>query len=88
MPAFSSVFLIDTGCVRSLLPVQPHEHTKPLASLVAANASTISTFGRRVVELQVGHRLLPWEFIVADVAQPLWVDFLVHHGFVINIIQL
>ena len=72
-------FLIDTGAEVSVLPATPAQrrsnYTGPV--LVAANGSSIRTFGKRSISLTFNARCFQWAFVVADVTQPLLgADFL------------
>ncbi len=75
-------FLIDTGAEVSVLPATRQDRIgQPKGiSLKAANNSTISTYGRRELTLDIGlHRKFRWSFSVAEVSQPiLGADFLRH----------
>ena len=72
-------FLIDTGVQVSVLPATNSDmcsdHRGPI--LTAANGNAICTFGKCILQLKVGLQHFLWEFILADVSQPiLGVDFL------------
>ena len=75
-------FLVDTGAAVSVLPPSPadRKHPQPHFNLQAANGSSIATYGRKSLTLNLGlRRSLPWIFVVADVSRPiLGADFL-HH---------
>jgi hypothetical protein len=81
-------FLIDTGsdlCVyrRKLIP-RRREHVN--YDLCAANGTTIPTYGWLSLNLNLGlRRNFTWQFVVADVTQPLiGVDFLSHFGLLVD----
>ena len=74
-------YLIDTGAAVSVLPRSCANGTVDADSLplVAANNSTITTYGtsKRIVDVGL-KREYSWTFIVADVKQPiLGADFLI-----------
>ena len=51
--------------------------TQPGVSLVAANGSTIQTFGKRTITLRFALKQYKWEFVIAEVSRPLLgADFL------------
>jgi len=53
--------------------------------LQAANGTTIHTYGRRTINLNLGFGRFSWEFILADVSQPLLgADFLAHHALLVD----
>ena len=86
--------LVDTGAEVSLLPLthqqcmhlrqRTHMHSyrkhppQEGFSLQAANGSSIPTYGRQSLTLNLGlRRMFPWIFIIADVQQPIiGADFL------------
>lgn len=82
-------FLIDTGAEVSTVPptLDDKERRDIITSLTGANNSAIATFGSRTVTVDLGFdQLLPWKFIIADIAVPiLGIDFLQHYGFVIDV---
>ena len=55
--------------------------------MYAANGSTISTYGVRIFELDLGlRRAFTWKFVVADVAKPIiGADFLDHFGLLVDL---
>ena len=73
-------FLIDTGAQVSLLPAKAHarRHPSPTApKLVAANGSSIASYGTQQTHVQLGKRKFTVTFIIADVRRPiLGADFL------------
>ena len=87
-PLTKTKFLIDTGACRSLLP----ESYAPSASscanvhLVAANGSSIQTFGYCSMDISISGKQYPWKFIVADVTMPLiGADFLGHYHLLVDV---
>ncbi len=82
-------FLIDTGAEVSVLPATRQDRIgQPKGiSLKAANNSTISTYGRRELTLDIGlHRKFRWSFSVAEVSQPiLGADFLRHFRVLVDL---
>jgi hypothetical protein len=75
-------FLIDTGAEVSVFPATQHDkrYCRKGVSLTAANNSTIHTYGKHLLCLDLGlHRQLKWSFLIAEVNQPiLGADFLRH----------
>ena len=78
-------FLIDTGAQVSLLPATAHarRHPSPTApKLVAANGSSIASYGTQQTHVQLGKR----KFIIADVRRPiLGADFLRRHKLLVDL---
>jgi len=68
-------FLVDSGAAYSLLPFQSAaKATGPV--LVAANNEEIPCWGERSVEVMFHGRRFTWQFLLADVSQPiLGMDF-------------
>ena len=64
-------YLIDTGAEGSVLPPRPEDRFQPPnkdMQLQAANGTTIRTFGRRSVTVELGlAKPFEWRFIIADV---------------------
>ena len=82
-------YLIDTGAAVSGLPKSCAKGISGADSLplVAANNSTIKTYGncKRVVDVGL-KREYPWTFIVADVQQPIiGADFLIHYNLLVDL---
>ena len=82
-------YLIDTGAAVSVLPKSCANGISDAGSLplVAANNSTINTYGncKRVVDVGL-KREYPWTFIVADVQQPIiGADFLIHYNLLVDL---
>ena len=74
-----SQFLVDTGAEVSVFPATGLEtRTKqPGPSLVAANGSSIKTYGVRTIPLCFATKKYKWDFIIAEVSRPLLgADFL------------
>ena len=72
-------FLVDTGAEVSVFPAtrMVTRTTQPGVSLVAANGSTIQTFGKRTITLRFALKQYRWEFVIAEVSRPLLgADFL------------
>ena len=83
-------FLVDSGADVSLIPPSPDDvkadHRGP--PLVAANGSTIRSFGIRSLHLQLQGRKFHWSFVVADVRQSIiGADFLRAHALMVNLHQ-
>ena len=80
-------FLVDTGSQISILPASKWdcEHRSKGSSLVAANGTAIASFGNRLMTLHFGVKSFKWNFMVADVTQPiLGVDFLCAHSLLVD----
>ena len=74
-------FLVDTGASISLLPRKSEPSAKlALLKLRAANKSSINTYGKKELILNIGMRRdYLWSFTIADVDVPiLGADFLAH----------
>ena len=81
-------FLVDTGAEVSVLPATGLDtrSASPGPSLVAANGSTIRTYGTRNVPLCIGARKYVWEFVLADVAKALLgADFLLANSLLVDL---
>ena len=77
-------FLVDTGAAVSIYPASKADRNSNRigSRLQAANATSIRSYGTRIVPLNINSKVLHWEFIIANVAKPLLgADFLCHHGF-------
>ena len=72
-------FLVDSGSIVSLLPrtFATRQSFPRALKLTAANGSSISTYGQRLLAIDLGlGRILPWAFIVADVKSAIfWCRF-------------
>ena len=82
-------YLIDTGAAVSVLPKSCANRISDAdcLPLVAANNSTINTYGncKRVVDVGL-KREYPWTFIVADVKQPIiGANFLIHYNLLVDL---
>ena len=82
-------YLIDTGAAVSVLPKSCANRTSDAACLplVAANSTTINTYGncRRVVDVGL-KRHYAWTFKVANVKQPIiGADFLIHYSLLVDL---
>ncbi|KAL1446327.1 hypothetical protein WDU94_015659 [Cyamophila willieti] len=81
-------FLVDTGASISLVPPNSSErnHRQPL-ELFAANNTRISTYGQRLIHLNIGlRRSFPYVFTIAEVTSPiLGADFLVEYGLTVDL---
>lgn len=77
-------YLIDTGADISVIPRRMVKGTlsRTDVQLFAANNTVINTYGNRTRTLDLGlRRPFRWQFVVADVMQPIiGADFLAHHG--------
>ena len=64
--------LVDTGAQVSFFPASAHERrSQKTKVLIAANGSTIDTFGKRTIPLDLGFRKFPWSFVLANVKHPM-----------------
>ena len=81
--------LIDTGAAVSVLPKSCGNRISDAdcLPLVAANNTTINTYGNSKHAVYVGlKREYPWTFIVADVKQPIiGADFLIHYNLLVDL---
>ena len=81
-------FLVDTGAFRSILPPSrdnPSIHPSS-SQLVAANGTSIRTYGEQEVSIRLSGRTYSWTFIIADVRHPLLgADFLSHFNLVVDV---
>lgn len=82
-------FLIDTGADVSVLPPTPPDLQKRSSafSLVAANGSSIPTYGKRLVKVSLGlRREFSWIFTIAEVTRPIiGADFLTHFNLLVDL---
>ena len=82
-------FLIDTGAQVSLLPVAAHARRHPSSTapkLVAANGSSIASYGTQQTHVQLGKRKFTVTFIIAVVRRPiLGADFLRRYKRLVNL---
>ena len=82
-------FLVDTGAEISLIPPSSadRKHKQDGFTLQAANGSSISTFGKRSLTLNLQlRRPFRWIFTIADVQHPiLGADFLDHFQLLVDI---
>ncbi|GBN37844.1 hypothetical protein AVEN_57649-1 [Araneus ventricosus] len=82
-------FLENNGVSVSVFPANRSDKcNRSTLKLVAANGSSISTFGikNKYLDLGFGRRLFNWNFIVAYVSRPiLGADFLERYGLLVDI---
>ncbi|XP_067615063.1 uncharacterized protein [Eurosta solidaginis] len=81
-------FLIDSGAEILVLPASKFPHTKHSdIILTAANGSTIATYGKRLLNVNLGlRREFPFTFLIADIAKPIiGADFFCKNGLLIDI---
>ena len=66
-------FLVDTGAEVSVYPasVVERRQTSSGTKLVAANGSTIKTYGTKTITLDLVAGTFIWKFVLANVARPL-----------------
>ncbi|GBM40949.1 hypothetical protein AVEN_156341-1 [Araneus ventricosus] len=82
-------FLIDTGAEISVIPprtIQEKNCTASKLKLFAANGTTISTFGEKLLTLDLNlRRVFRWPFIIASVSHPIiGADFLKTFGLLVD----
>ena len=81
-------FLVDTGFKVSVIPPSTAERrrTTDKLTLMAVNNTSIRTYGKRSLTLNLGlRRSLPWIFIIADVQKPIIAaEFLRHFGLLVD----
>ena len=84
-------FLVDTGSEVSVVPpsLPDRRHPPDSLTLTAVNNTSISTYGKRSLTLNLGlRRTFPWIFIVADVQKPIiGADFLRNFGLLVDMRQ-
>lgn len=83
-------YLVDTGSDISVLPPTPEDRQQNNSSvfnLVAANGTTIKTYGKRNISISIGlRRLFPWTFTVAEVSRPIiGADFLTYFNLLVDL---
>jgi cleavage and polyadenylation specificity factor subunit 1 len=81
-------FLVDTGAEISVLPATGLNSriTSPTQPLLAANGSSIKTYGKYNLNLHLRTGDYNWDFIVADVTRPLLgADFLRAHSLLVDL---
>ncbi|GBN32624.1 hypothetical protein AVEN_208148-1 [Araneus ventricosus] len=82
-------FLIDTGAEISVIPprtIQERNCTASKLKLFAANGTTISTFGEKLITLDLNlRRVFRWPVIIASVSHPIiGADFLKTFGLLVD----
>ena len=84
-------FLVDTGSEVSVIPpsLSDCRHPPDKLTLTAVNDTSIPTYGRRSLTLNIGlRRSFPWIFVVADIQKPiLGADFLRHYKLLVDMKQ-
>ena len=82
-------FLVDTGAEVSVIPPSPtdRKHHESNLSLQAVNNTLITTYGNRLLSLNIGLcRTFQWVFIIADVKNPIiGADFLRHYSLLVDV---
>ena len=81
-------FLVDTGAQVSVLPATGHDrrYGRPGQALLAANGTSITTYGTRKVPLTICGRNFTWKFTLANVSRAIiGGDFLRSHGLLVDI---
>lgn len=83
-------YLVDTGADVSVIPPPKTNQLSPSDfKLYAANSSSIKTYGKQLISLDLGlRRRFKWNFIIADVSRPIiGADFLKEYGLLVDIKQ-
>ena len=84
-------FLVDTGAEVSVIPPSRAErqYRRDSLTLQAANNTSIATYGKRSLTLNLGlRRTFRWIFVIADVRHPiLGADFLRHYSLLVDMAQ-
>ena len=82
-------FLVDTGAHCSIFPARLSNatyHDPNVPALIAANGSRINTYSFKRIPLRFQGRTYKWQFVIADVNQPLLgADFLAHFKLLVDI---
>ena len=81
-------FLVDTGAELSVLPATSVDtrNKLPGPSLLAANGTTIKTYGTRTLFLKFAAKTYQWRFTVAEVSRPLLgADFLRSNSLLVDL---
>lgn len=84
-------FLIDTGANVSVIAVdknrlRKYNSDKWKFNLYAANGTLIKTYGIRTLSLNLGlRRPYTWNFIIAEVEQPIGADFLSQNKLLVDL---
>lgn len=82
-------FLIDSGAEISVLPSSKFKNgnNKSDIILTAANGSNITTFGKKLLNIDLGlRREFPFIFIIADISKPIiGADFLCKYGLLVDV---
>ncbi len=78
-------FLVDTGSEVSVIPPS-HSDRAHQVHLTAVNDTSIPTYGKRLLTLNLGlRRSFSWVFIIANVQKPIiGADFLQHFGLLVD----
>ena len=79
---------MDTGAEVSVLPPSSHKHffNNPGPALVAANGSSIKTYDKWTVTIELPVRRFRWTFVMANVRKPLLgADFLRANSLLVNV---
>ena len=81
-------FLIDTGAEISVIPAKQYDmqHGPQGPNLVAANGTTILSYGTRKLTVRFPPYVYKWEFVVAKVSRAiLGADFLRAHSLLVDV---
>ena len=90
-PVSRLIYLIDTGAEIRVMPPRPEDsncyHSPDNVQFQAANGSSIQTFGRRSVKVELGlAKPFTWNFTIADFTKPiLGADFLRYYGLLVDL---
>ena len=83
-----ATFLVDSGADVCVFPATRHDraHRARTEGMVAANGSTIKTYGVRTIPLKIGRQRYEQEFWVADVEKPiLGAEFFIKNDLAIDL---
>ena len=81
-------FLVDTGAEVSVIPASGLDARtrRPGPLLLAANGSSIRTYGTSTLSLRFDSNTYEWNFVIADVSRPLLgADFLRSNSLLVNL---
>ena len=80
-------YLVDTGAEESVYPATVQDRHGELGPpLVAANGTTIKSWGKRLLTIKLGGKSFAQEFWIADVVQPiLGADFFTANSLAVDL---
>ena len=80
---------MDSGAQLSVIPPSVNDRYTPSkgSALQAVKGSSICTFCTHIMPIVIGDRHFSWEFVIADVSQPLLGggDFLCTNGLILDL---